>query len=179
MGKLANLGRSAALLLLVGAGGCSGLPDGYSLDRLAEPPVYGMLPSEKALDKGKAYYRDGDYGLAEQSFRLAVEEDHKNAEAWLGLAASYDRLRRFDHAERAYDVVVKLIGHTPTVLNNLGYHYLLAGNRDKARQTLAAAHDADPKNPYVVNNMSLVDSRELSEGAPVENGYRTASGAKE
>src|SRR5262245_53808999 len=127
MRMLANLAGSVALLLLAGAGGCSGLPDGFSHERFAEPPVYGMLPSEKALGKGKGYYRDGDYGLAEQAFRQATEEDHNSAEAWLGLAASYDRLRRFDHAERAYDVVVKLVGNTPTVLNNLGYHYLLAG----------------------------------------------------
>ena len=147
----------AAVLVLVGLSGCSALPDEYSLGRMVEPPIFGVLPSEKSLDKGKTYYRDGDYGLAEQSFRQAVEEDHGNAEAWLGLAASYDRLRRFDQADRAYEVVIKLVGYTPTVLNNLGYHHILLGNRETARKTLAAAHQADPNNPYVQNNMSLLD----------------------
>ena len=142
---------SAALML----GGCSTLPSGL-LDS-AEEPIYGSLPSAKWQDKGKTYYRDGDYGLAEKAFRKAIEEDKNNAEAWLGLAASYDRLRRFDLAERAYKVVVKLVGHTPTVLNNLGYHYILLGDYAAARQTLAAARSADPKNPYISNNLALVD----------------------
>ena len=146
-------------LLLVAAlilGGCSSLPSSGLLNS-AEEPIYGSLPSEKWQDKGKTYYRDGDYGLAEKAFRNAIEEDKNNAEAWLGLAASYDRLRRFDLADRAFKVVVKLVGHTPTVLNNLGYHYILLGDYAAARQTLAAARNADPKNPYISNNLALVD----------------------
>jgi Flp pilus assembly protein TadD len=151
--------RQDVLALLVAAalmlGGCSSLPS--ALVDAAEEPIYGSLPSEKWQDKGKTYYRDGDYGLAEKAFRKAIEEDKNNAEAWLGLAASYDRLRRFDLADRAYKVVVKLVGHTPTVLNNLGYHYILLGDYAAARQTLAAARTADPKNAYISNNLALLD----------------------
>jgi Flp pilus assembly protein TadD len=143
---------SAALLLA----GCGTPPS--NLLSPAEEPIYGSLPSEKWHDKGKIYYRDGDYGLAEKSFRKAIEEDKNNAEAWLGLAASYDRLRRFDLADRAYKVVIKLVGNTPTVLNNLGYHYILLGDYAAARQTLAAARSADPKNPYISNNLALIDA---------------------
>jgi Flp pilus assembly protein TadD len=134
---------------------CSGMP-ARVLDPSVEDPVYGSLPSEKWLDKGKKYYADGDYGLAERSFRKATEEDRNNAEAWLGLAASYDRLRRFDLADRAYKVVVKLVGNTPTVLNNLGYHYILRGDYAAARQALAAAQNADPGNPFIRNNLALI-----------------------
>jgi len=152
-------GRLAVALLLA-LTGCGGLPDQYALGRVADPPLFGMLPAEKPLDKGKIYYRDGDYGLAEQAFRQAVEEDHSDAEAWLGLAASYDRLRRFDQADRAYEVVIKLVGYTPTVLNNLGYHHILLGNRKAARKTLTAAANADPKNPFIQNNIGLLEGAE-------------------
>jgi Flp pilus assembly protein TadD len=151
--------RTQLIALLAAAltlGGCSSLPS--SLLTPAEEPIYGSLPSEKWQDKGKTYYRDGDYGLAEKAFRKAIEEDKNNAEAWLGLAASYDRLRRFDLADRAYKVVVKLVGHTPTVLNNLGYHYILLGDYAAARQTLAQARSADPKNAYISNNLALIDA---------------------
>jgi Flp pilus assembly protein TadD len=43
------------------------------------------------------------------------------------------------------------------VLNNLGYHYILLGDYAAARQTLAAARSADPKNPYISNNLALID----------------------
>ena len=144
-----------ALSVLLSA--CSGNPGDLELMAAAEPPLFGSLPSERALSKGKRYYRDGDYGLAEQSFRLAIEEDRNNSEAWLGLAASYDRLRRFDQADRAYKVLLKMVGQTPTVLNNRGYHYILRGDYASARQTLAAAQAADPGNPFIRNNLSLLD----------------------
>jgi Flp pilus assembly protein TadD len=145
----------AGLCVLLGA--CSGSPGDLELMAAAEPPLFGSLPSERALSKGKRYYRDGDYGLAEQSFRLAIEEDRNNSEAWLGLAASYDRLRRFDQADRAYKVLFKMVGQTPTVLNNRGYHYILRGDYASARQTLAAAQAADPGNPFIRNNLALLD----------------------
>jgi Flp pilus assembly protein TadD len=155
--------KSNSILVLatfaaLGIAGCSSAPEleSSSLRPPAEEPIYGSLLTEKWLDKGKKYYRDGDYGLAERAFRKAVEEDKNNTEAWLGLAASYDRLQRFDLADRAYKVVIKMTGNTPTVLNNLGYHYILRGDYAAARQTLAAAQKADPKNPYIQNNIGLI-----------------------
>jgi Flp pilus assembly protein TadD len=153
-GSLKRIG--AAALALLALAGCSGVPPEFKVDPVGDLPTYGALPSETSTDKGKRYYRDGDYGLAENSFREAIEQDHNNAEAWLGLAASYDRLKRFDLADRAYDVVVKLVGYTPAVLNNLGYHQLLRGNRDAAEKNLAAARNADPENPFIRNNLLLM-----------------------
>jgi Flp pilus assembly protein TadD len=43
--------------------------------------------------------RASNYGLAEKHFRRAVETHPRDAEG-IGLAASYDRLRRFDLAAR-------------------------------------------------------------------------------
>lgn len=147
-----------AMTAAVALGGC-----GASLDQLTsaavekpiEPESYRVWPSTRHIDKGKFAYRQGDFGLAVDAFSKAVEEEKDNAEAWLGLAASYDRLKRFDQARRAYDVVVKFVGNTPTVLNNLGYHYYLKGDMDSARRSFDAALRADPNNVVAKNNLAL------------------------
>lgn len=120
----------------------------------------GSGPEQVWLEKGKTAYKNGDFGLAERYYRQAIEERHQNAEAWLGLAASYDQLKRFDHADRAYEVLVKISGYTPTVLNNLAYHQMLRGDFEAARRSLQAAAKADPNNPYVKNNMNLLEEWE-------------------
>jgi Flp pilus assembly protein TadD len=155
------------LLLLLNLTACNGSSGGISIDRPVEDPIFGSLPAEKSVEIGRRYYQHGQFGLAEQSFRQAVEQDHNNAEAWLGLAASYDRLRRFDRARQAYDVLVKLVGRTPVVLNNLGYHYFLSGDRTRAREALIAALRADPENEQIRDNLALVSGdRPASDWSP-------------
>ena len=138
---------------------CTNTLDELTVDHSAEPSVFATLPAEKPLAQGKRYYREGQFGLAEQAFRRAVELNKSDPEAWLGLAASYDQLRRFDQARRAYDVLIKLVGPTPIVLNNLGYHYMLQGENEKARQTLLAAQRNDPENVVVRHNIDLIETR--------------------
>jgi tetratricopeptide (TPR) repeat protein len=146
-------------------------PDVTASIALPEPPVSepGPPPDAQAvipdpyddLSLGKRHFRDGNFGLAERYFRRAAEKAPGNAdrdaEAWLGLAATYDRLRRFDLADRGYAQVLKILGPTAEVLNNLGYSYLLRGDYRRARIKLAAARDRDPNNPYILNNLDLLD----------------------
>ena len=113
--------------------------------------------SAEPLKKAELYYRNEDYGLAEQNFRLAVEANPRNQRAWIGLAASYDRLRRFDLAERAYGVIIKQFGYSVRVHNNLGYHYYLRGDWKKARKQFEAAYDLEPNNPLILNNLKLIN----------------------
>jgi tetratricopeptide (TPR) repeat protein len=113
------------------------------------------------LSIGKRQFRAGNFGLAERYFRRAAEkapgDANRDAEAWLGLAATYDRLRRFELADRGYVQVLKILGPTAEVLNNQGYSYLLRGDYRRARVKLAAARDLDPTNPYVLNNLDILD----------------------
>src|SRR5436853_176617 len=81
----------------------------------------------------------------------------RDAEAWLGLAAAYDRLKRFDLADRAYTQAVRLIGPTPDIMNNQGFSYLLRGDYGRARSMLLAAQAKDPKSPYIANNIRLLE----------------------
>lgn len=113
--------------------------------------------SEKPLAKARLHFKNEDYGLAEKYYRQAVEENPNLTEAWMGLAASYDRLRRFDHAARAYKVVIKQTGYTAAVHNNLGYHHYLQGDVAKARKHFNAALVKDPGNPYVLNNLEMLE----------------------
>ena len=122
----------------------------------AEDSLLGSDPSDD-LSLGKKQYRAGNFGLSERYFRRAAEMHPRDAEAWVGLAAAYDRLRRFDLADRAYEQVVAIIGPTAEVLNNRGYSYMLRGDYPRARSTLLAAAAKDPKNPYIKNNLELLD----------------------
>ncbi len=83
-------------------------------------------------------------GSPSAHFRRAVELRPKDAEAWVGLAASYDRLRRFELADRAYEQAVGIVGPTPEVLNNQGYSYMLRGDYTRARDTLLAGPGQGP-----------------------------------
>ncbi|HWP27864.1 MAG TPA: tetratricopeptide repeat protein [Xanthobacteraceae bacterium] len=121
----------------------------------ATPEVLGNDPNDD-LSLAKRYFRRGGYGLAEKHFRKAVELQPRDAEAWLGLAAAYDRLRRFDLADRAYRQVIRLIGPTPEVLNNQGFSYMLRGDYRRARQTLLAAKAKSPDNAHIRANLELL-----------------------
>jgi Flp pilus assembly protein TadD len=44
------------------------------------------------------------------------------------------------------------------VLNNQGYSYMLRGNYARARELLLAAQAKDPSNPYIRNNLDLLEA---------------------
>ncbi len=114
-------------------------------------------PSDEPLRLGIEHFNRGNYGIAEKYFRDAVEKAPKDASAWIGLAASYDRLGRFDLADRAYASAVRLVGETTALLNNRGYSYMLRGNLKLARRDFLKAYEREPNNPTIVNNLKLLD----------------------
>ena len=131
-------------------------PSGEPVAPLSKPGLLGDDPNDD-VQLGKKYFRSNNFGLAEASFRNAVEKHPNDAEAWIGLAASYDRLRRFDLADRAYAQVLHLIGPTVEVLNDEGFSYMLRGDYTRAHKLLAEAQAKDPANPYVEANLKLLD----------------------
>lgn len=107
---------------------------------------------------GHAHLVRGNYGLGEVYFRRAVETTPQNGAAWLGLAACYDRLGRFDLAETAYRRAEKLGGVNPALLNNHGYSHLLRGQVRKARSLFYRAAALAPDNPTIVNNITMLEA---------------------
>jgi Flp pilus assembly protein TadD len=122
----------------------------------SEKGLLGSDPNDD-VSLGKKQYRAKNYGLAERYFRHGVELHPNDAEAWLGLAASYDQLRRFDLADRAYKQATSILGPTVEILNNEGYSYMLRGDYKRARAKLHAAQRKDPQNKYVANNLKLLN----------------------
>jgi tetratricopeptide (TPR) repeat protein len=118
--------------------------------------VLGRDPNDD-LSLGKKYFRAANFGTAEKHFRKAVELHPRDVEAWVGLAASYDRLRRFELADRAYSQAARIAGDTPEIMNNRGFSYLLRGDYARARRTLEAAQARAPDNPYIRNNLQLLE----------------------
>jgi Flp pilus assembly protein TadD len=131
-----------------------------------QPGLLGSDPNDD-LSTGKKYYRAANFGMAERYFRRAVELHPRDAEAWLDLAASYDRLRRFDLADRAYGQAISIVGPTAEILNNQGYSYMLRGDTKRAREKLMAAQRKDPANRYVQNNLQLL-AASFHEGKAIE-----------
>jgi Flp pilus assembly protein TadD len=157
MGRHSILGVVAAGALLALLGGCTPSTENTLLAESGltkEDPKF--FPSDDYLRNGKVFYRNGDFGKAELNYRKAVEVTPTDAEAWLGLAASYDQLRRFELADKAYARALALDGKNPTILNNAGYSQLLRGNTENARRLLLKAYEIDPGNPYIINNLALL-----------------------
>ncbi len=112
--------------------------------------------AQRDLDAGKKHFVDANYGLSEKHFRKAVELNAANAEGWMGLAASYDQLGRFDLADRAYDQLGKIADNQPEIVSNRGYSYLLRGDFKQARKYLEEAKAAMPGNKRVEANLALL-----------------------
>lgn len=145
----------SSLMLLVALSGCT---TGEATNELLTASLQSTddRPSDHPLAVAKGHYEKGSYGLSERHYRAATEANPHSIDAWLGLAASYDRLARFELAERAYDRAIKLGGRSPTVLNNIGYHHLLRGNLKVAHGNFEEARRIDPSNAVVLGNLQLL-----------------------
>ena len=157
-------------LLAIGIAGCE--PDGRSsfatwlsgpeftapTATVQEPSEVKYFPSDEPLKLALEHFDRGNYGIAERYFRDAVEKAPRDATAWVGLAATYDRLARFDLADRAYGAAIGLAGETTQILNNQGYSYMLRGDLVNARKKFFKAYEREPNNPTIANNLKLLNS---------------------
>jgi Flp pilus assembly protein TadD len=137
------------------------------LDPVQEPTDVKYYPSDAPVRMGLEQFNRGNFGISQQYFKDAVEKAPRDVTGWIGLAASYDRLRRFDLADQAYAQAVRLGGETVQILNDQGYSYMLRGNLSAARRKFERAYSLDPSNPVIVNNLELLNgSRKFIERPP-------------
>jgi tetratricopeptide (TPR) repeat protein len=114
-------------------------------------------PSDQPARLGIQRFYEGNFGLSQQYFQDAVEKSPNDVTAWIGLAASYDRLGRFDLADQSYAAAAKLEGVTVRLLNNEGYSYMLRGDLKAARARFQSALKLDPTNQTTLNNIKLLN----------------------
>jgi tetratricopeptide (TPR) repeat protein len=165
--RLASAGvLPAAGVLLVCLIGCSADSSMQTVFKSFAPPPTPTVqqpadvqyyPSDEPLHLALEHFNRGHYGIAERYFRDAVEKAPRDVTAWVGLAATYDRIARFDLADRAYASAIGLAGYTADILNNQGYSYMLRGNYKVARKKFLQAYALEPENPTIVNNLNLLD----------------------
>ena len=137
--------------------GVAGL-DSPPSETIQEPTEIKYYASDEPLKLALEYFDRGNFGMSERYFRDAVEKAPKDVTAWVGLAASYDRTRRFGLADRAYATAIRLAGETVQILNNQGYSYMLRGDFARARSKFLKASQLEPGNPIIANNLALLDS---------------------
>ena len=137
--------------------------------KVQDPDDIKYYRSDEPLRLGIEHFNRGHYGIAERYFRDATEKAPKDPTAWIGLAASYDRLARFDLADRAYAYAIRLVGETTQILNNQGYSYMLRGDLVSARKKFMKAYEREPNNPTIANNLQLLNSSSaFIQRAPVQ-----------
>lgn len=109
-----------------------------------------------AYASGKENFAAGRLGLALVDFQRALQEQGPSVERLNALGATYDRLSRFDLADRAYRQALALDPNAVPTLNNIGYSYLLRGRPDLAAAYLAKAQSLAKDDQTIGANLALV-----------------------
>jgi Tfp pilus assembly protein PilF len=131
-------------------------------ETIQNPADVRYYASDERVRLGMQNFSRGYYGMAASYFLEATQASPRDATAWIGLAASYDRLGRFALADHAYAAAIALVGETPEILNDRGYSAMLRNDFPAARGYLMRAYQVDPTNPYVLNNLRLLNESEKS-----------------
>jgi Flp pilus assembly protein TadD len=152
-------GLLAIAMAIVPLAGCSSIgASTFGSNRLevAEISNIGSYSAETALAEARAHFRNNDFGHSAALYKRVVELSPQNAEGYVGLGASYDRLRRFDLADRVYASLLALTGPTAQYYNNVGYSNLLRGNLAAALKNFRAAQKLAPDSIVIANNIQLL-----------------------
>lgn len=69
-----------------------------------KPQEYSFNPLEagRNITAGNFYYKKGNYRAASRRYLEATKWDPTSGDAWLKLAAAYEKLRNFDEARLSY-----------------------------------------------------------------------------
>lgn len=89
-------------------------------------------PVPEKLAEGYAQLKLGNAGLANELFRKALREDPASAEANAGLAASYDRMGRFDLSRRYFEAALAIAPADPRLLERFADSLDRQGAREEA-----------------------------------------------
>lgn len=158
-GRSLRYGLLVAAMVALPLAGCSsaGLSS-FGSNKLAVAEISNIesYTADGALTEARAQFRNSNYGYSAAYYKRAVELSPNNAEGYVGLSASYDRLGRFDLSDRVYASLYQMSGATAQYHNNIGYSYMLRGNLTEALKNFRKAQKLDPDNVVVANNIQIL-----------------------
>jgi type IV pilus assembly protein PilF len=106
--------------------------------------------------RGLIYANLGDEGLAEDSFRRALQLNPRDADTMQNLGYFLCQKKRFGEANTLFDQALSMPQYRDTVRTYLtkGACLAQAGELAEAEASLMRAYEIDPSNPTVVFNLS-------------------------
>jgi tetratricopeptide (TPR) repeat protein len=111
------------------------------------------------MDKAKKDFVSKRFGLAISKYRKALKIDPTSIDAMNGLAASYDKIDRFDMSSHFYKMALAQNPDSKVTLNNLGYSYYLQRKPGVAVIYLReAVKDNKETDPLIHENIRLAQS---------------------
>lgn len=158
-GRSLRYGLLVVAMVALPLAGCSsaGLSS-FGSNKLAVAEISNIesYTADSALTEARAQFRNSNYGYSAAYYKRAVELSPNDAEGYVGLSASYDRLGRFDLSDRVYASLYQMSGATAQYHNNVGYSYMLRGNLTEALKNFRKAQKLDPDNVVVANNIQIL-----------------------
>ncbi len=97
------------------AAGCTAQTAGIEIRPIADPAAKLRPGADRAAD-ARGQLAIGNVGLALEGFRTALREDPQNIDAYVGLAACYEKMGRFDLAGRYYQEALAFAPRDPRIL---------------------------------------------------------------
>lgn len=160
-GRYFGYGLFSVMAAVLPLGGCTTANFGASTFgnsklEIADMPGIGSYTADRALAEARSHFRNNDFGHSAALYKRVVELSPQDPEGYIGLSASYDRLRRFDLSDRVYAALYELAGGTAQFYNNVGYSYMLRGNLKAAMTNFRKAEKLDPDNIVISNNMQIL-----------------------
>lgn len=130
--------------------------------KVAELPSNKTYTADGARLEARSHFRNDDFGYSAAFYKRLVELSPNDPEGYVGLAASYDRLGRFDLSDRVYAALYKITGDTAQYFNNVGYSYMLRGDLKAALTNFRRAARLDPGSVVIANNLQILASAAAS-----------------
>jgi Ca-activated chloride channel family protein len=110
----------------------------------------------KSITEGNTFYRNGQYDLAERSYREALQKDQQNAIAQNNLGNALYKQRRYDEAEKIWGTLGTNNPAKPvkaTSFYNQGVIYSKQKELDKSIEAYKAALRNDPTDKQARENL--------------------------
>jgi len=164
-----SISRMVAVVVAMSVSGCA-WSDGVLSP--AQPGTETQQPADQ-YGAGKAYFAQGQYGFALESFRAALRQSPDSTRNLNGVAACYDRMLRFDLADRYYEQALALDPNSEQTLNNLGYSNYRRYEEGYGGEYLASAKDYLDRarslaqgNTVIADNIARVEAALTQQSAP-------------